>query len=112
MLRNNNLQHSTTFFPNKLEKHEKCCTQRNTMLNLNIVKCNASKLEALVDYPKRKKVTEEKGDTDDQHQGKEENYKCRCNLDDQGDAKSDTAMNPLIDDFISIIEVKFCRIRI
>ena len=52
------------------------------MLNLNTVKGNVSKLEALVDYPKHKQVTEEKGDTDDQHQGKEENYQCCCTFDD------------------------------
>ena len=66
------------------------------MLNLNKVKGNASKLEALVDYPKHKQVTEENGDNDDQE--------CCCNLEDQSDANGDSAMKPSIEDFINIIE--------
>ena len=43
-----------TFFPHKLEKHQKSCTKDKPMINPNKVKGVASKLESLVNYPEHK----------------------------------------------------------
>ena len=82
-----------TFFPLKLKKHQKCCTQSHPMKNLSTLKGKASKLEALVNYPKHKQMNYQ------------ENYKCCCIDDDtQKDGKLETTINPSIEDFISILE--------
>merc|ERR1712123_477448 len=43
-----------TFFPTKLAKHQKSCTQANPMTNPNRVKGVASRTESLVNYRERR----------------------------------------------------------
>jgi recombination DNA repair RAD52 pathway protein len=44
-----------TFFPQKLRKHQTSCTKMNPMKNPNKTRGNASRQEALVNYPQEKK---------------------------------------------------------
>ena len=49
-----------SFLPNKLQKHQKCCTLENPMKNLNRVKGMASRLEAMMKKQERNKLTGKK----------------------------------------------------
>ena len=91
-----------TFFPNKLAKHQKSCTQEKPMSNPNKVKGVASKLESLVSYPelKKRKVRKKEAEIPDS----DENNSCNCQMEDTNclvkDLQSDI---PTLQDFLDVI---------
>jgi 23S rRNA maturation mini-RNase III len=69
-----------TFFPNKLEKHQKSCTKGKPMINPNKVKGLASKLESLVNYPEQKRQKVDKRERN--AEVTKENLSCNCHEED------------------------------
>ena len=104
-----------TFFPNKLAKHQKSCTQEKPMSNPNKVKGVASKLESLVSYPelKKRKVRRKEAEIPDS----DENISCNCQMEEEKDKLHELlnfclSKDYKISDFINVTEEKKITSRI
>lgn len=111
-----------SFLPEKLSKHQKCCSLEKPMQNLNKVKENASKLEEMMrkssfQQPKQKQRKLKRSYTDNSNasassheankdnglsnDGSEEVFQCSCSCDEHHEEE---IIVPKIQDFVDEIE--------